>query len=228
MIEWLRGEFIMSVLIEKKKRVLKDNDGDIKPHPGRRMTEAEFVAWCDDKTRAEWVDGEIIILMPDSKIHDSLVGIFRAVLLLLTDERHLGMILGPNFQVRFLKQRKRRMPDIIFVSAKRLGIVKDNFCEGAPDFAMEIVSPESRMRDLREKFHEFERAGIREYWIIDPQSICIDAYRLSEKKKYVRIEESDGKIRSAVIDGFYLRQAWMLRAQFPSVGAILRELNDAK
>ena len=48
----------------------RDLPGDGKPHPGRRMTEQEFAEWVDAKTRAEWVDGEVIIMPPDSDEHD--------------------------------------------------------------------------------------------------------------------------------------------------------------
>ncbi|HEV2292563.1 MAG TPA: hypothetical protein VGR35_01830 [Tepidisphaeraceae bacterium] len=44
----------------------REEVSDGKPHPGRRMTEEEFVEWCDDKTHAEWVDGEVIVMSPVS------------------------------------------------------------------------------------------------------------------------------------------------------------------
>lgn len=48
----------MSVRLRLKQT---EDAEDQKPHPGRRMTEEEFVAWCGPKTRAEWVDGEVTL-----------------------------------------------------------------------------------------------------------------------------------------------------------------------
>ena len=64
--------------------------------------------------------------------------------------------------------RRGREPDLIFVRKERLPLLKPTYFDGAPDLVVEVASPESLGRDRGEKFVEYERAGVEEYWLIDP------------------------------------------------------------
>jgi len=197
---------------------------DSKPHTRRRMTEREFVEWADSTTRAEWVDGEVIMMLPVSRKHDTLQWWLRSLLQLFADERELGEVKGPEFVVRLPKQRRRRTPDVLFVAAARAKIVQANQVEGAPDLIIEVVSPESVSRDWRDKFLEYERAGVREYWVIDPFSKRMEAYLLVRSGKYQRLEEVEGKLSSSLLKGFYIRSRWVFAEKPPRVTTALREM----
>ena len=114
---------------------------DGKPHPGRRMTEREFVKWADEDTDAEWVDGEIVMMAPISGEHDEIGFFLRSLLYHFVSRGDLGITRGPEFAVRLGSLRRRRQPDVLFVSKARLTIVQKNHVEGAPDLIMEVVSP---------------------------------------------------------------------------------------
>src|SRR5437867_2222804 len=120
---------------------------DQKPHPGRRMTEEEFVAWCEDKTRAEWVDGEVIVMAPDHTEHNDLNGWLGTVLRIFVEDHDLGQVFISTVHVRLVTQRRRRMPDLIFIAKANLGQIQRTYVEGGPDLALEIVSPDSQSRD---------------------------------------------------------------------------------
>ena len=92
---------------------------DGKPHPGRRMTEREFVEWVDDKTRAEWVDGEVIVMSPMSDDHDEFAFWLRTVVQSFVRYHDLGRVKGPDFMVRLPRRRRRRIPDLLFVAKAR-------------------------------------------------------------------------------------------------------------
>jgi Uma2 family endonuclease len=64
---------------------------------------------------------------------------------------------------------------------------------------MEIVSLESLPRDWRDKYWEYETAGVQEYWVIDPLAPHAEAYALGEDKRYARIAEQDEAIHSTVV-----------------------------
>jgi Uma2 family endonuclease len=89
---------------------------------------------------------------------------------------------------------------------------------------MELVSPDSVSRDWREKYIEYEKAGVPEYWVIDRPAGRMETYALSRGGTYRRLEEQQGRLRSAVLRGFYLRPQWILADNRPRVGAVLREM----
>lgn len=122
------------------------------------MTEDEFVEWCDEDIRAEYVDGKVIIMTPES--------------------------------VR-----------------------------------MEVVSSDSQERTEDDKYKEYEAFGIREYWIITPLAKRIDAYRLSDQRKYEPLPpDASGVYHSAVIPGFFVNPQWIWCQFPPKKRDILREL----
>src|SRR6185312_5741056 len=145
---------------------LDDLTGHRKPLPNRPLSEEEFVAWCDEDVKAEWVDGRVIMMSPANYSHVNLTSFLISLLRIWVEGRGLGNVLGPEFAVR-LRSRSRRVPDLMFVAKERLQNLRTSHLEGPPDLAMEIVSPDSVERDWREKYDDYQAAGVREYWIID-------------------------------------------------------------
>jgi Uma2 family endonuclease len=191
------------------------------------MTEEQFVQWCDDQTWAEWIDGEVLLMSPVNIQHGEL---FVFLLRLLGDfvEHHdLGSVMTEPVHVRFAKLRRRRSPDIFFIASARQSIIRAQHIEGAPDLILEIVSPDSQSRDRREKFLEYQSAGVPEYWIIDPLSKTVEAYALASGKKYHPIPGKD-RIPSQLLPGFFLKPAWLWNPKLPKVSACLREIKSAK
>jgi Uma2 family endonuclease len=196
------------------------------------MTEGEFLAWCDEDTRAEWVDGEVIMMSPVNEQHAELFDWLYRLLGDFVEARRLGRVRA-DMQVRFATQRTRRIPDILFVSTERLHLFRDTHIEGPPDLVVEVVSPDSVARDYRTKYYEYQAAAVREYWIVDPMWQRLDAYRLradpvAEGKEagneYQPLEEREGLIASTVVPGFYLRRAWLWSTDRPNVLAVLHEM----
>lgn len=192
--------------------------------PHLRMTEEEFVAWCDEDTKAEWVDGEIIMPPPANLQHVDLAGFLNCILRGFATSRGLGAVYGPELQVRFASLRRRRVPDLLFVSAARMNILKTTEVDGAPDLMVEIVSPDSPARDWREKYLEYETAGVREYWVVDPMSRRFESYTLGAEGRYVLIEEKAGVVHSVVLAEFFLKPAWFWQEPLPNPLAVLKEL----
>jgi Uma2 family endonuclease len=195
-----------------------------RPVPDVRMTEKEFEVWCDPDVRAEWVGGEVILMSPESFESVDLGGWLNAVLRGFVEHHDLGRLIGRDFMVRLPRQRRRRVPDLLFLAKGRLDLLRPTFLDGAPDLIIELVSPDSQTRDRRDKYDEYQRAGVREYWIIDPAAHHAEAYALGKNTRFRRIEEIDGKLASAALPGFYLRPDWLRRPKLPAVAKLLREL----
>lgn len=196
------------------------------PVPGVRMSEHEFVDWSLGRVDAEWVEGEVVLMPPVSDEHNNLDTWLTALVRMFVEARSAGVVRN-NMFVRFPKRRRRRVPDLMFIAAAHAARVTPNYVDGAPDLIVEIVSADSRNRDRRDKFLDYEASSVREYWIIDPLLRTVDLYTLVGRK-YRAIDPLDGRLRSTVLDGFYLRDAWLFGNALPKVAAVLKEFAAAR
>ncbi len=186
------------------------------------MTEEEFERWCDEDVRAEFVDGEVIILTPEAGEDEDIRWWLGRVLGVYVRRHDLGKVRGPNFQVR-LRPKLRRVPDMIFVAKHNLPRLRRTYLEGAPDLAVEIVSEDSAERDFRTKFAEYERYGVREYWLIVPAMGRVYAYQRGRNGKFKPIPMEEGILRSTVVKGFWLKADWLWEQ--PDELEVLRQLD---
>jgi Uma2 family endonuclease len=220
------GKRVMTLLDQTSDPRLRDalaDELDGRPIPGVRMTEQQFHDWCTEDVRAEWVNGEVIIMSPASTAHVDLTLWLTSILRPFVEERDLGRILGIESQARLARIPSRRNPDILFVAKSRVHLIKKTYIYVPPDLDKEIVSHDSESRDWRDKYFEYEQAGVREYWIIDQSSQRVEAYALNRAKKYARLKEADERIVSKVLRGFHLRPKWLWRCPLPKVMPTLRE-----
>jgi Uma2 family endonuclease len=134
--------------------------------PPPRMTYEEFLEWGDG-IRAEWVDGEVIVISPTSEPHQNLDGFLSSLLRHFVEAHELGRILIPPFQMKLSTRPSGCEPDLLFISTEKLKHLKRNYLDGPADLVVEIVSPDSQARDRGDKFYEYEEAGVIEYWILD-------------------------------------------------------------
>ena len=190
----------------------------------RFMTEEEFLESCDEDVRTEFIDGRIIVHSPASIRHgdESLFVVW--LVRLFVDKHDLGRVWSDNVQVR-LRQGLRRVPDMLFVSKENTRVkITATEIHGAPDLVVEIVSPDSVDRDWRDKFHEYEKAKVKEYWIIDPGNQRLEIYGLSDKGKYEAQAKARGIVKSKVLPGFWLKSEWLWQDPLPNVIAVAKEL----
>jgi Uma2 family endonuclease len=211
----------MSTLREPEAEITLD---DFPPVPNGPMTEEEFLAWCPEGVRAEWVDGRVFIMLPENGRHNHLARFLIFVMTGFARKRALGEVLCLNFAIRFRAQRRVRVPDLFFVAKERQNLIHSAYFEGAPDLVVEIVSPDSESRDRREKFQEYEAAGVREYWVIDPRDQRMGFYGLSSKGTFQVIPEREGRVESAVLPGFFLKPTWLWQDPLPIEVDVLREM----
>ncbi len=71
------------------------------------------------------------------------------------------------------------VPDLIFVSEERRHLLQEKNVPGSPDLVAEVLSPSTRHKDRLLKRRLFEREGVREYWIVDPENETVRVYLLT-------------------------------------------------
>ena len=189
------------------------------------MTEEAFVEWAmqSSEIRAEWVDGKVVTMPPVELSHARIVHFLARLLGVFVEEHELGEVLGEPYQIRFTKIRRRRMPDLMFISTANSRHLQRMQFEGAPDLIVEVVSADSQTRDRREKFLEYQQMGVREYWIIDPLIKGVECYAF-KRKAFVAMEPTDGRINSLVLPGLFIRPEWFWQLRPPKVLGLLKQM----
>lgn len=190
-----------------------------------RLNYQEFLNWCDEDTWAEWVDGEVVMVSPASRRHQQVADFLTKTFGTYAEIRDLGIVLSAPFQMHLADIRRGREPDLLFIAKERLHLFKETYLDGPADLAIEIISPESRLRDRGEKYAEYEAAGVREYWLLDPERREADFYCLDERGRYRLIElQEQGIYRSEVLSGFWLKPDWLWQEPLPSPIKILAQI----
>ena len=183
------------------------------------MSYDEFLHRIPEDTRAEWANGEAILLMPPTALHQRIVRFLTVLLDLFVSHFRLGEILPAPFQMRLPAQGTAREPDILFVAAANRARLTPQRPLGSADLIVEVVSDESAARDRVEKWHEYQAAGVREYWIIDPRpgQPLLQAWNLDDAGRYQPIPpDADGTVSSRVLPGFSLDPAWLAADELPN------------
>ena len=155
---------------------------DAMPDAGRataRLTYDDLVAMFPDEdgVRRELIDGELFVTPSPLVRHQRLV--WRLTLSIGSHlEAHpeqgeafgspLDVVMTPNDVVE---------PDLLVILRDQLDILTATHIHGAPGIVIEILSPSTRKRDLTIKRQLFDREGVREYWIVDPDRNSVAVYR---------------------------------------------------
>jgi Uma2 family endonuclease len=187
------------------------------------VTEEKFDELVDEDTKAELLDGVMIVHSPASPRHDDLAGLIRSIMRGYAEERQLGKVLGPDALVH-LATCRRFGPDVFFFEQSRVPVPlpRDQF-EGAPDLIVEVLSPSNREDDLTDKRPAYRQAGVREIWLVDPdaEEITLDRRR---GRRYTTTTITTGQVHSAVLQGLWLETAWLWADPLPSFMNCLRQI----
>lgn len=144
-------------------------------------SEEEYLA-LDGNRLIEFSHGRVEVLAMPTMLHQLIVAFLYEQLKPFVATRGLGIVLFAPLRVR-LWPGKIREPDVVFMAAGHRERACNEYWDGA-DLVMEVVSNDDRRRDLEIKRFEYARAGIPEYWIVDPQAEQITVLAL-DGQRYV-------------------------------------------
>lgn len=204
---------------------VKPKRGDL---PGPEYVPYEtYLAQASETRIVEWVDGEVISYMPPKLVHQVLIDFVADLIKFFVRDLQLGTVVRAPYEVKLWPGGPSREPDVIFISNERLPQLGERRFDGAPDLVIEVVSASSAREDKVRKFSEYEQAGVREYWIIDPRprQATAEFYRRNDEGIYEPMEiAADGRFASAVLPGFWLNVDWLRQDPLPFVMEALADI----
>jgi Uma2 family endonuclease len=141
------------------------------------LTYEDYCGLPEDGLRYEIVDGMLFAEPSPRRGHQEAVGNLFAILHAHVRAHGLGKVYVAPFDV-ILDEKNVVVPDLVFVSRDRLGIVAERGVEGAADLLVEVLSPRSGRRDRVRKLNAYARHGVRHYWLVDPEAETLEAFEL--------------------------------------------------
>ncbi len=164
-------------------------------------TYRDYLGLNDDK-RYEVINGRLYEMPAPHFEHQKVSGLIEFLLRGFVYKNKLGEIVDAPFDI-ILSETVVVQPDIVFISNDNLKNIKSGKLFGPPDLIVEVVSPSSYRRDRYEKFEIYEKAGIKEYWLVYPGEKAIEVWVLKEGKyELYGIASGKGKVKSKVLKGF--------------------------
>ena len=147
---------------------------------GMKLTYNDLLLFPEDGKRHELIDGEHYVspspIMPHQQIAGNLHWLLRSYL----ESHPLGRVFFAPLDV-FFSQFDVVVPDLLYLSHERAAqAVTDKYVEQCPELVIEIGSPSTRSRDETTKLRLYERAGVTEYWIVDPRTASVRLYRRAD------------------------------------------------
>ena len=153
----------------------------MKPDTARsvKFTYEDFVNFPDDGKRHEIIDGEHYVTPSPNTKHQSTSRNLLVSIALHLRQHPTGEVFAAPFDVVF-SDLDVVEPDLLYISRERLDVLTKVHVRGAPDFLIEILSPGTRRTDEITKRKLYERSGVQEYWVVDPELDIVKVYRRAD------------------------------------------------
>ncbi len=177
----------------------------MKANPARvKLTYDDFLLFPDDGKRHELIDGEHYVTPSPNLRHQTILGNLYFLMRAWLEQHPVGRAFMAPLDVVFT-QFDVVEPDLLFVSRHRApDILAIKHVTGAPDIVVEIGSPSTRKRDETIKRRLYERSGVSEYWVVDPDLDVVRVYRNRDGRfdRAVELRADAGDVlTSAYLDG---------------------------
>ena len=145
-------------------------------HSTTKLTYADYVRFPDDGLRHEIIDGEHYVTPSPATRHQRISRNLLYLIQSYLETHHLGEVFCAPFDA-LLSNFDIVVPDLLYLSNERAGFLTSKNLQGPPDLVIEILSPSTKSRDMRLKRALYQRVGVREYWIVDPERNVVEVNR---------------------------------------------------
>jgi Uma2 family endonuclease len=159
------------------------------------------------------IEGELVMTPSPTTFHQIILGNLNEKIRAFVKEKDAGLVLFAPIDV-YLDDENVFQPDIVFISKQRQDVVKDDGIHGAPDMIIEILSPSTAYYDIKKKYKIYEKFGVKEYWIVDPEMKSVELFSLTEQGKFLLSAglSEQGTVKSGILSGFEITLEDIFRA----------------
>lgn len=174
------------------------------PAPPAKLGYAEYCLYPDDGRRHEIIDGAHYVNPAPSTYHQTVSRRLQYQLYTQIELSGRGVVYNAPVDVQ-LTDHDIVQPDLVVVIAPRIQMITPTKIKGVPDLLVEILSPSTASHDATLKKHLYERVGVSEYWIADPDNHMLSQFVLMNGRYEQR--PTDDEVRLSVLDGVTVRLA---------------------
>lgn len=181
-------------------------------------TLADVLTW-DEQERVELIDGTPVMMAPPSRVHQKISAELGRQLGNYLEGKKCEVYAAP-FAVRLFEKAGDRPEDVDTLVEPDLSVIcdpnklDDMGCKGAPDLIIEILSPSTQRHDRLVKYNLYQRAGVREYWIVDPAAESIQSFVLEDGRYTAAGFGSPGDVLKVnVLDGCFIELSKVFPAE---------------
>lgn len=174
-----------------------------------RYTLADVLTWPEEE-RAELIDGAPVMMAPPSRVHQEIVAELTRQLGNYLEGKACRVYPAP-FAVRLFERPGDRPDEVRTLVEPDVSVICDRDklddigCQGAPDLIVEVLSPSSLRHDRLIKYNLYQRAGVREYWIVDPSARSVQSFVLEDGHYTARDLGTTGDVlKVSVLDGCFI------------------------
>lgn len=179
-------------------------------------TLADVLAWPEQE-RAELIEGAPVLMAPPSRIHQEIVSELIRQLGNYLDGKTCRAYPAP-FGVRLFERAGDRPENVDTIVEPDVSIVCDPRkldelgCKGAPDMVAEVLSPSTQRHDRLVKYNLYQRAGVREYWIVDPENKTVQVSILEDGRyRLAEVYTAQDVAKVNVLDGCFVELSKLFR-----------------
>lgn len=166
-----------------------------------RVRRQHFYDTVTEQEKAEFINGEVVVQSPAKFEHTATAGNLFVLLRTYVELHNLGFVGYEKMLISLT--RNDYEPDICFFGTEKAAQFTPKQMQfPAPDFVVEVLSPSTEENDRGLKFEDYAAHGVREYWLIDPDTQTVEQYVLQDATYHLLIKARSGTIASATVDGF--------------------------
>ncbi len=189
----------------------------------------EFLETDYGDIHVEWVHGKVIEMPGVDEKHDDILRYLDRLFSIFFEYYGGGRVLRDPMLMRIKEVGVSRSPDIQILLPENLGLLKGLQVIGASDLVIEVVSKDSERIDRIQKLEEYERAGVKEYWIIDPIHEEALFYQLNSEGLYERQTPNEHeRYYCGVVKGLWIAIPTLWQKPIPTASDILEWIKGMK